>query len=149
MGVTNELTDLIIAKINSPDCADWLALLPGGLFPEDEIPDCAPGSPAYGGWGYVGVKDDRTGSELRDEYWAQFEMYGDVKRSLNNAWDACFDCLDSSFYDLKDIGFNIRFKKDRGAPGFPPMKNDKKDRFSRFVCMAQFRLLIQKICTTT
>lgn len=146
MSVTNELRSLMLNFIETEATA-WTDLLPGGLWPDDDIPVCETKKGAYAGWGFVGVKDVRTASELLDEYWVQFTMYGDDRINLNDIWDACFDNLDSSFYDLKNIGFKIRFRKDRGAPGFPPMKNNKKDRLGKFICMSQFRLKIQKTCT--
>jgi hypothetical protein len=147
MGVTNQLRILILNFIDTEATA-WTDLLPGKLWPDDEIPSCAKGSSAYAGWGFVATKDVRTASELRDEYWVQFTMYGDDKIELNDIWDACFDNLESSFYDLRDIGFRIFLWKDRDAPGFPPMKNNSKDKLGNFVCMAQFRLRIQKKCIT-
>lgn len=144
MSYTTEIERVIIDYIQANGAA-WLALMGDHFYHIDEIPDCAPASAtAYGAFGWVGEKDIRTLSELRDQHWIQFVFYGGDRHDVDEIRDGCFCLLDASFYDLKTMEYGIRLRKDKGAPGFKAMKSDRTDRFSKYWAMAQFRLDTQK-----
>lgn len=146
MSVTTELEELITAYIDTHGSA-LMALLPGGLFHEDDIPETAPPL-EYGGWDWVSEEEVGTASDEVDRNVIQFIFYGNNRRELDIIRDTCFCVLDSTRFK-KDIGFNIELFKYRAAPGFKAMKNfdQKKDRYSKFVAMAQFWMWAQKTYT--
>jgi len=146
MGTTNQLEDAITAV------AGPLATTLGiGLFPTDAIPECAPGTySVFGEFREYGVKDVRTATQLQDEYGYQFQFWGASRRAVNDVLDAFADNLDRSFHDLHGIpvaGGDIWLMLDRGCPKIPAMKSDKKDRYSKYVGIVQFRIKIGKTCS--
>lgn len=147
MGVTNQIEDVVKAYFQEHGHA-WLDLLTGGFYGPDDIPDCAASGPtettAYGMWDWVGEKDDRTFTELRDQHIMQFVFYSDNRRLLNDIRDFCMESIEASWFDLKTMEFEIRLRRKDG--GFKAMKSNKKDRFSKYVAMAQFEFETEKIC---
>lgn len=148
MGITTQLKTLIMGRVTT------LGITPdGGLWPPDDIPDCARNSgDVYAEYSWIGVKDDRTAGELFDEYFLQFQFFGDVEDDVNDAIDEFADALDRCYYNLNGItttGGSLFMNLDRGAPKIPAMKSNDKERTSKYSGICQFRIRAGKSCTTT
>jgi len=148
MSITNDIEDLLTAFM-AANGTSWQSMLTGGFFTEGNIPACAAESPPYGEWAWTTEKDIRTAQEFIDRHEFQVLFYGDDRRELNLIRDKCLDSMDTSWIDIKDIGFRIEIMKNKDAPGFKALPGDKKDRFSKYVAMAQFWFRAQKTCTIT